>query len=107
MSAEFIKLQSKENLGEITLTKTAFELITLHSIEEEKAVVVPHQLLVKPVIVKIVNNQLSIACDVQVKHGKNVSKTLTALQERIFNNILMMTEVKPSSVDIKVVGFVF
>lgn len=107
MSSDFIKLQSKENLGVIALTKSAFELITLYSIEEEKAVVIQQQLLAKPVVVKISNNQLAIACEVQVKHGKNVSKVLSSLQERIFNNIEMMTEVKPSSVDIKVSGFVF
>ncbi|MBS3991245.1 MAG: Asp23/Gls24 family envelope stress response protein [Erysipelothrix sp.] len=107
MSTEFIKIPSKEQLGEITLTKIAFELITLHSIEEEKSVVVPQQLLSRPVVVKINNNQLSITCDVQVKHGKNVNKILSSLQERIFNNIVMMTEVKPTSVDIRVTGFVF
>lgn len=107
MSNEFIKIQSKEQLGDIALTKSAFELITLHSIDEEKAVVVQHQLLVKPVTVKINNNQLSVYCEVQVKHGKNVSKTLSSLQDRIYNNIVMMTEVRPSAVDIKVVGFVF
>jgi len=107
MSTEFIKIPSKEQLGEITLTKIAFELITLHSIEEEKAVVVPQQLLSKPIIIRINNNQLSISCDVHVKHGKNVNKILSSLQERIFNNVVMMTEVKPTSVDIKVTGFVF
>lgn len=107
MSSDFIKLQSKENIGVIALTKSAFELITLYSIDEEKAVVVHHQLLNRPVAIKINNNQLTISCEVQVKHGKNVGKTLTSLQERIFNNIEMMTDVKPSSVDIKVTGFLF
>ena len=46
MSTEFIKIQSKEQLGEITLTKIAFELITLHSIEEEKSVVVDRKSVV-------------------------------------------------------------
>jgi uncharacterized alkaline shock family protein YloU len=45
--------------------------------------------------------------EVKIKYGSNVSKVCEDLQQKIFQAVLQMTDLKCNLIDIKVAGFAF
>jgi len=109
MANEYIDLQIKtEDNSKIALSKGVFESIIRTTLDEDSKAVLPEQsAFSKYVICKIVNNTLNISVDIKVKYGTNVNDTCERLQERIFQNIYQMTDIKCYFIDIRVIGFVF
>ena len=109
MAQEYVLIQPDHaHLGQIALTKEVFEMIARIACEEEDGVagldVGP---LKSPVLCKIQDNLLNVHVEVKIKYGSNVSKVCEDLQQKIFQAVLQMTDLKCNLIDIKVAGFAF
>ena len=60
-----------------------------------------------PIVCDFSHSRLNIQADVRIKYGKNVNKTIKALQDHIAKAISDMTDVNASTINIKVVGVEF
>lgn len=107
MANEYVVLKPNEDLGLIAITKNAFELITIFTIDEDEDVSLVVSKFSRPVNVTISNNKLLISADVHIKYGKNVNRVTEKIQDKISNTIKNMTDYQSASVDINVVGFEF
>jgi uncharacterized alkaline shock family protein YloU len=109
MANEYILLKQNGSkpVGQIALTKEAFEMITRFTVEDDEALVLDHSPLKKAIVCKIGQNKLNISVDVRVRYGKNVNQIVETLQTRIANNVFTMTDYRCSRIDVNVVGFVF
>ncbi|NLA79041.1 MAG: Asp23/Gls24 family envelope stress response protein [Erysipelothrix sp.] len=107
MANEYIRLKQHDELGIIAITKHAFELITIYTIEDDEDVEIVTSKFTRPVNVRINNNKLYVTVDVAVQYGKNVNAVIERLQERIVQSIQDMTEYQSSTVNINVTGVVF
>lgn len=106
MAQEYILTNEDSDIGEIALSKNVFELIADITLGDVDNVVrIPSTKFTKTISCKIVNNQLHIGADVRIKYGANVNATCEILQNRIYQNILDMTNMRCGNVDIHVVGF--
>ncbi|MDD2591392.1 MAG: Asp23/Gls24 family envelope stress response protein [Erysipelotrichaceae bacterium] len=109
MGNEYINMnvQTNDN-SKIALSKVVFEAIIKSTLKEDSKAVLPEEnALGKYVSVKTTDNNLSINLDIKVKFGSNVNDVCERLQEKIFQNIYQMTEIKCYFIDIHVIGFVF
>ncbi len=103
MAKEFIQLPSRDSLGTINLNRSVFSTIATNVIDETENV----QLFEgsKPfkggVQTRIEDNQLWI------QYNTNVTDICASLQNQIFESISYMTDYKPESIEIEVVGFLF
>ncbi|MBQ7889667.1 MAG: Asp23/Gls24 family envelope stress response protein [Erysipelotrichaceae bacterium] len=107
MAQEYIVIKEKtEQSGLIALSKSVFESIAKISVEEvEGCFLVDNSK--KAVVCKIINNRLHVNVEAKVKYGVNVNRTCEDIQDRITQNIQLMTNLKCGSVDVKISGFVF
>ncbi len=55
--------------------------------------------------IKIVKNEIHLEVNIKVKQGVNVHNICEKLQNKIYLNIFQTTEIKPTEINIKVVGF--
>ena len=55
----------------------------------------------------IEENHLRLTIPVKVHYKANVTDVCAKLQNKIFESISYMTEFKPDSIEIQVVGFIF
>lgn len=107
MANEYVVLKQNNDLGLIAITKNAFELITIFTIDDDENASLVTSTFSKPVVVSLSNNKLLISADIHVKYGKNVNHVSEKLQNKIATTIKNMTDYQSASVDINVVGFVF
>lgn len=109
MAHEYILLKQNGShpIGQIALTKEAFEMITRFSVEDDDGLILDTTPLKKSIVCKIGQNKLNICVDVRVRYGKNVNQSIESLQSRIANNVFTMTDYRCSRIDVNVVGFVF
>lgn len=109
MAKEYIVLEPENELGSVNLNKSVFSSIALNVIEEDENVklVDSKQPFKNGIITKIDDNQLNLSVAVKVNYKANVSDVCANLQNKIFESISYMTEHKPDSIEIKVVGFNF
>lgn len=109
MAQEFIVLEPKNKYGNIQLNRSVFTSIALNAIEEMDDVVLAEAN--KPfkggIQTKIEDNHLSLSIPVKLSHKANVTDICASLQTKIFESISYMTEFKPDSIEIQVVGFIF
>ena len=102
-----MKVDATDN-SKIALSKVVFESIIKSTLKADTKAVLPEEnAFSKYVIVKITDNTLSISIDIKVKFGCNVNDICERLQEKIFQNIYQMTDIKCYYIDIRVIGFVF
>ena len=106
MAQEYIVIKEKtEQSGLIALSKGVYETIAKISMDEvEGCVLVDTK---KAVVCRIENNRLHVGVEANVKYGVNVNQICEEVQDRITQNIQLMTNLKCGSVDVKVSGFVF
>lgn len=109
MAKEFIQLNFKDNLGSVNLNRGVFSSIARNVIEETENVtlVEASSPFRGGIQCKIEENELSLTVPVKVAYNVNVTDVCAALQSRIFESISYMTDYKPESVQIDVVGFNF
>ena len=106
---EFIQLPSRDSLGTINLNRSVFSTIATNVIDETENV----QLFEgsKPfkggVQTRIEDNQLWLTVPVRIQYNTNVTDICASLQNQIFESISYMTDYKPESIEIEVVGFLF
>ena len=106
MAQEYIVIKEKtEQSGLIALSKGVYETIAKISMDEvEGCLLVDAK---KSVVCRIENNRLHVSVDAKVKYGVNVNRICEEVQDRITQNIQLMTNLKCGSVDVKISGFVF
>ncbi len=107
MANEYIRLKQHDELGIIAITKNAFELIAIYTIDEDEDAELIMTKFSKPISVKISENKLYVSADVSVRYGKNVNTVIERLQAKIAKTIADMTDYQSSIVHINVTGVVF
>ncbi|HCK87827.1 MAG TPA: Asp23/Gls24 family protein [Erysipelotrichaceae bacterium] len=106
MAQDYVVLNEENEDSLIAINKSVFKAITEISIDDiENAVRMPETRFAKPLSVRIENNKLLIEADIKVKYGANVNATCELLQNRIYENVLLMTGFKASDIKINVTGF--
>lgn len=110
MAQEYITLQPENEMGSVKLNKSVFSSIALNTIQEEESV----QLVQSNrgpfktgILTTIEQNELKMTIPVKVNYNANVSDVCANLQNKIFESISYMTDFKPESIEIQVVGFIF
>ena len=110
MAQEYITLENNVNLGTVRLNKSVFTSIALNVIEEDENVKLAESSRLRntnPLSSNINENQLSMNVPIQINYKANVSDVCANLQHKIFESISYMTGLKPASIEIQVVGFIF
>ena len=106
MAQDYVVLDHRSDTGMTAVNKSVFRSIAEISISDiENAITLQETRFYKPVSVKIEDNALCVHADIKVKFGANVSATCELVQNRIFENIMFMTGIKPSNISINVTGF--
>ena len=107
MAQEYIVIKEKtEQTGLIALSKSVFESIAKISMDEVEGCMLVDNAK-KAVVSRIANNRLHVSVEAKVKYGMNVNHICEEIQDRIAQNIQLMTNLKCGSVDVKISGFVF
>lgn len=107
MAQEYIVLESSNELGKVQLNKSVFSSIAQNVIEEDENVKLFESRTKNGIVTRIENNGLYIKVSIKINHKANVSDVCAQLQNKIFESISYMTELKPESIEIEVVGFIF
>lgn len=111
--AKYYEYTANTNAGKIGLSLQVFSLITKIAIDETADVSLDtpkttiRNVGKNPIVCELNNSRLSIQVDIKVKYGKNVNKTVKLLQDHIATAISDMTDVKVSTINIRVVGVDF
>lgn len=111
--SKYYEYTTKNVLGKIGLSTQVFTLITKIAIEEMADVTLDmpkaaiRNVAKAPIVCDLAHSRLTIQADVKIKYGKNVNKTIKALQDHISKTISDMTDVNVSAINIKVVGVEF
>ena len=71
----------------------------------ENSVRIPDTRFNKPLNVRIEDNKLFITADIKIRYGANVEATCELVQNKIYENLLLMTGFKASDVTVNVTGF--
>lgn len=109
MAKEYIVLQPQNKYGAVHLNKSVFSSIALNVLEEEENVklVEGNKPFKGGIVTKTEDNKLILSVPIKVNHKANVSDVCLNLQNKIFESISYMTDYKPDSIQIEVVGFIF
>lgn len=109
MAQEYITFEPQNEYGSVRLNKTVFSSIAVNTIEEEENVqlVEGNRPFKGGVTTVIEENHLRLTIPVKVHYKVNVTDVCAKLQNKIFESISYMTEFKPDSIEIQVVGFIF
>ncbi|MCR4951863.1 MAG: Asp23/Gls24 family envelope stress response protein [Solobacterium sp.] len=106
MAQDYVMLNEEKDDSMIAINKSVFKAITEISIDDiENAVRLPDTRFAKPLSVKVENNKLLISADIKIKYGANVNATCELVQNRIYENVLLMTGFKASDITVNVIGF--
>lgn len=111
--AKYYEYTTNNVLGKIGLSLQVFGLITKIAIEETADVSIEEtkgsirNVGKNPITCELNHSRLTIQADVKIKYGKNVNKTIKELQDHIARAISDMTDVKVSTINIRVVGVDF
>ena len=111
MAIEYIIIpENKKENGMIALSKHVLEAIAGYAIEEEEdngCYLAPKTTFRRPVFCKVANNHLSISIDVKLQYGLNINTTCEMIQNKVYQVMQQMTDIKCDDIKINVVGFVF
>lgn len=109
MAKEFIQLNFQDKLGTVNLNKNVFSSIARNVIEdmENVQIVESSSPFRGGIQTKIEDNQLKLQVPVKIQYNANVTDVCANLQDKIFESISYMTDYKPESIEIEVVGFIF
>lgn len=109
MAKEFIQMNFQDRLGNIYLNRGVFSSIARNVVEETDNVQIveasgPFR---SGISTRIEENQLTLTVPVKINYTANVTDVCAGLQDKIFESISYMTDYKPESIQIEVVGFIF
>lgn len=109
MAKEYVQLIFEDKLGTVNLNKGVFSSIARNVVEETENVtlVEPAGPFKNGITCRIEDNQLFLNVPVKVTYNANVTDVCAGLQSKIFESISFMTDFKPETVSIDVVGFIF
>ena len=111
--AEYVYIQDYSKRGKLGISRKCFEeiiAITTNRINGVKTADEANSKVAfffhKPISVEIVNNQVQINVQVNIKQGNNIEKICTDIQEQIADDITAMAELVPFSIKVKVVSII-
>ena len=103
MTEEYVLLKDSNEIGKIALNKSVFSSIVNISLDEIEGVVKPEK--DDHIEIKVIKNRLEITVGVIVKNDSNVKTVCENLQNKIFDNILDMKNIKAKTITVDVLGF--
>lgn len=105
--AEYIKLETEENLGVISLSTEVLKHIAQIEIEEDKDVRLSQEGFFKsPIQCSVEENKLKLTINVDVRFKANVKEVTQRIQSKIDEMISHMTTYFLDEININVVGFI-
>ncbi len=105
--AEYIKLESEDNLGVVSLSTEVLKHIAQIEIEEDKDVRLSQEGFFKSAIQCLIEeNKLKLSVNVDVRFKTNVKVVTQRIQARIDETISHMTSYDLDEININVVGFI-
>lgn len=108
MASTYAIKEQVNEYGLVALTDGVFETITAITINESDSVSVAEAApFSKAINCKVKNNLINLSLDIKVKRGVKVNETVANLQEKIYNTIFQMTDLKVNRIDIRVTNFIF
>ncbi len=109
MSNERNEMKVVDQYGTIVYSREVFSAIARNVIEEFKDAQVADtsKLYRSERLSWIEDGKLYVSVPIRVNCNANVSDVCASLQNRIYESIEYMTDYKPESIEIKVVGFIF
>ncbi|MDO4465879.1 MAG: Asp23/Gls24 family envelope stress response protein [Bacillota bacterium] len=105
MAQEYIVLEPNK-YGQVHLNKVVFSSIAKNVVEDTEGVVLVESKK-KSIVTEVDGNKLNIALRVKFACDVNVADLCSELQTKIFESISYMTDFRPDSIEIAVVGFIF
>lgn len=106
MAQEYIYLQESNQNGVLGLNADVFKEIIKISTKHVEGCFLSRKDY-ESIKVKLNKDILTVEVEIRIKHGLNINRTCEKLQNKIFLNIFQTTEIKPSDINIKVVGFIY
>lgn len=108
MGLNYTTNENANEFGIVALTNGVFETIASITIGENDAVKLADATpFAKPITCKIKDNLINISCDIKIKRGVKVNETVEKIQEKVYNTIYQMTDLKVDKIDVRVIGFLF
>lgn len=109
MSNETSAMKVTDQYGSIVYNRSVFSAIARNVIDESKDVEVAESSKVfhADKLSWIEDGKLYISIPVRLGVNANVTDLCAALQNKIYESIEYMTDYKPESIEIQVVGFIF
>lgn len=109
MSNETNAMKVVDQYGSIVYNKSVFSAIARNVIEDSKDTQVADssRLFSSERMCRIEDGKLYLSIPVRISCNANVSDVCASLQNKIFESIEYMTDYKPESITIQVVGFIF
>lgn len=109
MSTEASVMKVTDQYGSIVYNRSVFSAIARNVIEETKDVKVAEgsKLYRSDKLSWVEDGKLYLSIPIRISCKANVSDTCAQLQTKIFESISYMTDYKPESISIQVVGFIF
>lgn len=109
MPSENNEMMVQDQYGTVSYNRSVFSAIARNVIDETDQIEVAESS--KPFrtghITTIDENKLHLAVPVRVAYGANVTDLCASVQSRIFESIEYMTDYRPESIELQVVGFIF
>ena len=101
-------MKNSDENGKVALNKNVFGSIVQISMDDVEGLLKEEDnRFHNPITVKIEDNKLMISVEVKVQYGSKVNQICENLQHKVYDNILLMTNIKCSQIEIKVTGFEF
>lgn len=109
MSNETTAMSVQDQYGSIVYNRSVFSAIARNVIDESRDAQVAEssRMFHADRLSWIEDDKLFVSIPVRVRSSANVSDVCTALQNKISESIEYMTDYKPESIRIQVVGFIF
>ena len=109
MPNENNEMMVQDKYGTVSYNRSVFSAIARNVIDETDRSEVAESS--KPFrtghITTIEDNKLQIAIPVRIAYGANVTDLCANVQQHIFESIEYMTDYRPESIELQVVGFIF
>ncbi|MCF0246221.1 MAG: Asp23/Gls24 family envelope stress response protein [Ileibacterium sp.] len=109
MANENNEMRVPDQYGTIVYNRSVFSSIARNVIDDSENVELAESSKVFSTehVTTIDDNKLYINVPIRVRYNINVSDACASLQEKINETIQYMTDYKPESIDLQVVGFIF
>lgn len=107
--SETNQMSVHDQFGTVTYNKSVFSAIARNVIDETDSIEVAEgsKMFRADDITTIQDGQMTIKIPVRVAYSANVTDVCAKVQQRIYESIAYMTDYKPESIQIQVVGFIF